>query len=92
MEKHDAIQKILSAIQAQGADILNVTNGVGWMGQSSGLQQQVDEAILSWTERGDSQPLLGVIELLQTLDIFSASEAAEMYEVIGNSSGKEKRL
>lgn len=91
MEKRDVIQKILSSVQSQGADILNATNGVGWMGQASGVQQQVGEAILQWVEHDDPQPLLGVIELLQTLDNLSQQEADELRHALTDMKGRPGR-
>ena len=91
MEKQQAIQKILSAIQAQGSDIMNAANGVGWMGQSSGIQQQVGEAILRWTEYDDPQPLLGAVELMQTLEILSPDEANELHTMITDVSGRIRK-
>lgn len=92
MEKRAAIQKILSSVQSQSLDVMNASNGVGWMGQSSGLQQQVGEAILSWTEHDDPQPILGIIELMQTLDILTATEADELCAEILDAQGRATRL
>ena len=75
MTKPEIIQKILSSSQSQGTDVLNAANGVGWMGQPSGVQQQVSESLLMWIEHDDSQPLIGTIALMQTLDLLTATEA-----------------
>jgi hypothetical protein len=91
MEKRDVIQKVLSSVQAQGADVLNVMNGVGWMGQASGLQQQVGEAVTQWIEHDDPQPLLGIVELLQTLDNLSADEADELRHALTDLKGRSDR-
>ncbi len=92
MEKRQAIQKILAAVQSQGSDIMNASNGVGWMGQTSGVQQQVGEAILRWTEYDDPQPLLGTVEVLQTLEILSPNEATELRQIITDVSGRAKKI
>jgi len=92
VEKRAAIQKILSAIQSQSLDVMNASNGVGWMGQSSGLQQQVGEAILSWIEHDDPQPILGVVELMQTFNILTAKETDSLRAEILDAQGRAKRL
>jgi hypothetical protein len=91
MQKREVIQKILGIIEAQGSDIMNVTNGVGWLGQSSGIQQQVTEAIRSWTEFDDPQPLLGVVELMQTLSMLTQSDANGLEQSITDIQGRTKR-
>lgn len=91
MQKREVIQKILSLIEAQGTDILNASNGVGWMGQSSGVQQQVAEAIRSWTEFDDPQPLLGVVEVLQTLSMITAPESEDLQQAITDIQGRTNR-
>lgn len=90
MQKREIIQKILSLVEAQGTDILNASNGVGWMGQASGVQQQVSDAIRSWTEFDDPQPLMGVIELLQTLSMVTPAEADRLQQAIADVQGRTK--
>lgn len=92
MKKTEVIKKILGLVEAQGTDILNASNGVGWMGQSSGLQQQVVEAVRSWTEYDDPQPLLGIVEMLQTLSMVTSQEADELQQSIVDAQGRTKRV
>lgn len=92
MKKTEVIKKILAIVEAQGTDILNASNGVGWMGQSSGLQQQIVEAVRSWTEYDDPQPLLGVVAMLQTLSMITSAEADELQESIIDAQGRMKRV
>jgi ribosomal protein S9 len=91
MQKREVIQKILSIVEAQGSDIMNVTNGVGWLGQSSAVQQQVNEAIRSWVEFDDPQPLIGVVELMQTLSMLTQADAEALGRAITDIQGRTKR-
>ena len=91
MQKREVIQKILSLSEAQGTEILNATNGVGWMGQASGVQQQVADSVRSWTEYDDPQPLLGIVELFQTLSMVTQLEAEELRQAIMDIQGRSAR-
>lgn len=91
MDKRDAIKKILSLSEAQGGDMMNASNGVGWMGQSSGIQQQLHDAIRSWTEHDDPSEMQGVVEMLRTLSMVTDDEAAELRSAIKLAQGRTKR-
>lgn len=78
--KREIIQQVLTALK--GADLLTATNGVGWLGQSSGIQQQVEVAIVAWTQHNDPTPMQGVVALLETLNILTATEAKELQATI----------
>lgn len=80
MTKREVIQKVLTAVK--GADMLTATNGVGWLGQSSGVQQQVEAAIEAWTLRDDPQQMQGVVALLETLNLLTPTEAEALQVAI----------
>lgn len=80
MTKREVIQKVLTAVKS--ADMLTATNGVGWLGQSSGVQQQVEAAIEAWTLRDDPEPMQGVVALLETLNLLTSTEATALQAAI----------
>lgn len=80
MTKREVIQQVLAALKT--ADLLTATNGVGWLGQPSGVQQQVETAIVAWTQHDDPAPMQGVVALLETLNMLTATEAKRLQAAI----------
>lgn len=78
MNTDQAIHKIIQASQGTNNMMFGNAGGPSWMGQSSGLQPQVNEAITAWTEKGTAEGLLGIIEILCTIGSITDTEADEL--------------
>lgn len=82
MDTRTVIQKIQAAAQADSANMLSSTGGPSWLGRSSSLQPQINSAIHEWVHKENPEPLLGVIELLRTVDALSEQEASDLRDAI----------
>jgi hypothetical protein len=82
MDTRTVIQKIQAAAQADSANMLSSTGGPSWLGRSSSLQPQINSAIHEWVHKENPEPLLGVIELLRTVDALSEQEANDLRDAI----------
>ena len=81
MDTRAVIHKIIQA-SANNNGIFSSTGGPSWLGQSSGMQPQINQAIGEWTEKGNAEPLLGVIEILCTTGALTDKEADELRAAI----------
>jgi hypothetical protein len=72
----EIISRLIRASEAQFGN----SSGTGWMGQSSGIQQQVASEIATWTETHDDAILHSIVALLETVSGLSSAEAAEIHE------------
>lgn len=78
MNTNQAIHKIIQVAQGTNNTMFGNMGGPSWMGQSSGLQPQVNSAIAAWTEKGTAEDLLGIIEILCTTGLITDTEADEL--------------
>lgn len=74
MTKKEIVSKLLTATQGQSTN----AGGAGWLGQVSGVQQQVNIELARWNASGNDSILYGIIELLETVSALSGAEANEL--------------
>ena len=86
MTKKEIIAKILSASQGQSSNLFGVGGGAGWMGQVSGVQQQVSSELAKWESTADDDILRGLIGLPVTVSALSENEADELLRSLSTSS------
>lgn len=82
MDKQAIIRKILSASQTQGSSNASFSGGAAWLGQPSGIDQQVTAGLEAWLQRGDTEAIIAVIELLQTVSFLTPTEARELLDAV----------
>ena len=80
MNRKEIIAKILQATQGQSTNLAG--SGAGWMGQVSGVQQQVDQMLSDWTQSKDDAILHDSIAMLQTMSVLSETEATELHDAL----------
>lgn len=80
MNRKEIIAKILQAAQGQSTNLAG--SGAGWMGQVSGVQQQVDQMLSDWTQSKDDAVLHDSIAMLQTMSVLSETEATELHDAL----------
>ena len=80
MNRKEIIAKILQATQGQSTNLAG--SGAGWMGQVSGVQQQVDQMLSDWTQSKDDAILHDSIAMLQTMSVLSETEATELHNAL----------
>lgn len=84
MNRKEIIATILRAAQGQSTNLSG--SGAGWMGQVSGVQQQVNQLLSDWSESKDDAVLHEAVTLLQTMSVLSESEADELHVALGKLS------
>lgn len=82
MNTRDVIEKIQKAAQRDSANMLSSTGGPSWLGRSSSLQPQINSAIHEWVHKDNPEPLLGIVELLHTINALSEAEVNELRSAI----------
>lgn len=82
MDKKAVINDILKAYDARGSNIMDAGGGAGWMFQARPFQQEINQAISTWFENNDSQPLQGVVMSMQTMGVFTSDEADSILQKI----------
>lgn len=82
MDKQAIIRKILSASQTQGSSNASFSGGAAWLGQPSGIDQQVAAGIDAWLQRDETDAIIAVIELLQTVSYLTPDEAQALLEAV----------
>ncbi|RYF29283.1 MAG: hypothetical protein EOO17_01995 [Chloroflexi bacterium] len=80
MNRKEVISKILQASQGQSTNLAG--SGAGWMGQVSGVQQQINQMLSEWTESKDDAVLHDSIAMLQTMSVLSEIEATELHDAL----------
>lgn len=80
MNRKEIIAKILQAAQGQSTNLAG--SGAGWMGQVSGVQQQVNQMLSDWTQSKDDAILHDSIAMLQTMSVLSETEATELHNAL----------
>lgn len=80
MNRKEIIAKILQAAQGQSTNLAG--SGAGWMGQVSGVQQQVNQMLSDWTQSKDDAILHDSIAMLQTMSVLSETEATELHDAL----------
>lgn len=88
MDKRAVLEKILKAGQGQGRDILSSTSGPSWAARPNAMQPQLNESIKQWLEDDNSEPLKGIIAILQTTSALSAKEADDLLAAIEDNQGE----
>jgi len=70
-DKRDVVNEILTIFNDQAGQLAGSALGASWAGRDSGLRSQLSSAVEAFITRDDPGPLLGMIELMQTMSIVS---------------------
>ncbi len=78
MTKKEIVETLLSASQGQSSTVTSAGGGAGWLGQVSGVQQEVNAELQKWKATRDDATLYSIIELLETVSALSDAEASRL--------------